>query len=130
MNHKKEKIRMVDGSVSWTRIKPWAVGDTAKYLIHGDLLMLRKGKHNIRVIQVVPDDEYDKSGKSYPGMKVKGGPLSQLDRRSLKARENLESPRGKWEGRQGETEDLFDEDVDEDKPQNLNGIKQRRSAKE
>ncbi|TVY41800.1 Tyrosine--tRNA ligase, mitochondrial [Lachnellula subtilissima] len=98
MNHKKDKVPMMDGSVNWTRVKPWAVADTAKYILHGDLLMFRKGKHNIRVIQIVPDEEYDASGKSYPGMKMKLGPLSMLDKRSQKARENLESHRGRWEG--------------------------------
>lgn len=102
MNRKKSqdyetKVPMSDAAVNWTRIKPWAIEDTAKYLVHGDLLMLRKGKHNIRCIQVVPDEEYDASGKSYPGMKVKGGPLSVVDKRSLKVLENLESPRGQDE---------------------------------
>ncbi|TVY89596.1 Tyrosine--tRNA ligase, mitochondrial [Lachnellula willkommii] len=104
MNHKKEKVPMLDGSVNWTRVKPWAIADTAQYILHGDLLMLRKGKHNIRVIQIVPDEEYDASGKSYPGMKMKQGPLSTLDKRSQKAIENLETHRGRWEGHEPSSE--------------------------
>ncbi|TVY52428.1 Tyrosine--tRNA ligase, mitochondrial [Lachnellula cervina] len=111
MNHKKDKVPMLDGSVNWTRVKPWATADTAQYIIHGDLLMLRKGKHNIRVIQIVPDDEYDASGKSYPGMKMKQGPLSTLDKRSQKAIENLETHRGRWEGHEESSSEMvgFDE---------------------
>lgn len=85
---------MLDGSVHWVRCKAWHIEETAKYLIHGDLLMLRKGKANVRVIQVVPDEEYDAAGKSYPGQKLKGGPLSDLDKRSQKAMDDLQSGRG------------------------------------
>lgn len=92
-----KKEPMVDGFVNWTKIKPWKPEDTSKFLVHGDLLMLRKGKHNIRVIQVVPDEEYHSSGKTYPGQKLRQGPLSNLEMRNRKVMENLQTPRGKIE---------------------------------
>lgn len=91
------KAAMNDAFVSWTRIKPWKPEETSKFLVHGDLLMLRKGKHNIRIIQVVPDADFDVSGKTYPGQKLQRGPLSNLEMRNKKVLENLETPRGTQE---------------------------------
>ncbi|TVY71545.1 Mitochondrial tyrosine--tRNA ligase [Lachnellula suecica] len=97
MEDRKNTKQMLDGSVHWTRVKTWSVDKTQEYLVGGDLLMLRRGKHAIRIIQVVPDEEFDASGKSYPGMKVKGGPLSDLDKRGLKIQHQLKTPKGTWE---------------------------------
>lgn len=96
MNRKDSGIRepMLDGNVSWTRVKTWHTEDTAKFLVHGDLLMLRRGKNMLKIIQVVPDEEYDASGKSYPGMKMPDAPPSQLDARSQKVLQNLKTKRG------------------------------------
>ncbi len=59
---------MNDGLVSWQQIKVWGAEETRKFLVHGDLLLLRKGKNNIRVVRVVPDEEYVLSGEKYRGM--------------------------------------------------------------
>jgi tyrosyl-tRNA synthetase len=64
----KTKKPMLDGIISWAPIKNWVVEDTSKYLIHNDLLLFRKGKHNVRIVQVVSNEEYALSGESYPGM--------------------------------------------------------------
>lgn len=61
---------MNDGYVSWAPIKNWLPEDTKKYLVHDDLLLFRKGKHNIRIVQVVSDEEYALSGEVYPGMSM------------------------------------------------------------
>jgi tyrosyl-tRNA synthetase len=63
-----KKLPMNDGFVSWAQVKAWRPEDTQKFLVHGDLLMFRKGKHNIRIVQVVSDDEYERSGERYAGM--------------------------------------------------------------
>jgi tyrosyl-tRNA synthetase len=96
MNRKARGDReaMLDGQIAWTRVKTWVVEDTAKFLVHGDLLMLRRGKNMLKVIQVVPDEEYDASGKTYPGQKMPGAPPAQLDIRSKKVLENLRTQRG------------------------------------
>ncbi|KAG9233632.1 hypothetical protein BJ875DRAFT_535277 [Amylocarpus encephaloides] len=81
--------------LSWTKIKPWHIKDTAKYLVYDDLLMLRRGKHHIRVVQVVPDDEFLTSGKTYPGQKLSTSPLSNLEQRNKQVLDQLKTDRGK-----------------------------------
>lgn len=63
-----KKGPMTDAAVSWQKIKAWYPEDTSKFVIHGDLLFFRKGKHNIRIVQVVSDEEYERSGETFPGM--------------------------------------------------------------
>jgi len=63
----KHKMPMDDGALSFARIKLWKPEETKTYLIDDNLLILRRGKHNIRVIEVVDDEEYEKSGLEYPG---------------------------------------------------------------
>ncbi|KAK0114325.1 tyrosyl-tRNA synthetase [Cadophora gregata] len=63
-----KKVPMNDGNVSWITIKNWQPEETKLYLIHNDLLLFRKGKNHIRVVQVVSDEEYALSGQEYPGM--------------------------------------------------------------
>jgi tyrosyl-tRNA synthetase len=64
-----QKMPMNDGSLTFAPIKLWKPEETKEYLIGGNLLILRKGKHNIRIIEVVDDEEYKKSELEYPGMK-------------------------------------------------------------
>ncbi|KAI6714139.1 hypothetical protein JHW43_003360 [Diplocarpon mali] len=59
---------MNDGHVSWHKIHNWLPEDTQKYLIHDDLLMFRKSKHNVRIVKVVSDEDYVLSSQEYPGM--------------------------------------------------------------
>ncbi|EHL01867.1 putative Tyrosyl-tRNA synthetase, mitochondrial [Glarea lozoyensis 74030] len=82
------------GFVIWTKVAAWKNEETAKYLIGGDLLMLKRGKHNVRVIQVVPDEEYTSSGRTYPGQKIRSGPLSNMELRNKKVMDNLRGPKG------------------------------------
>lgn len=54
---------MNDSALSFTPIKIWKVEETQRYLIGGDnenkLLILRKGKHNVRIIEVVSDATWE-----------------------------------------------------------------------
>jgi tyrosyl-tRNA synthetase len=59
---------MNDGYLSWSIIDNWNPDITRKFLVHGDLLLLRRAKHNIRIVHVVSDEEYVLSGETYPGM--------------------------------------------------------------
>ncbi|KAH8899261.1 tyrosyl-tRNA synthetase [Thozetella sp. PMI_491] len=54
--------------LQFTPVKTWFPQDTKNFLIDGKLLILRKGKHNIRVIEMVSDADYKTSGAVYPGM--------------------------------------------------------------
>ncbi|POR31650.1 Tyrosine--tRNA ligase [Tolypocladium paradoxum] len=63
---------LVPGNLSWTPMKMWFPEETAKYLIDDRILILRKGKHNIRIVELVSDEEWEKSGKFYPGQPYTG----------------------------------------------------------
>jgi len=89
---------MNDAALSFTPIKAWKVEDTKNYLIHDRLLILRRGKHNVRIIEVVADEDYDKEGLNYPGMKPREPP-SPLPGRARVAREAAKALK---EGRVGE----------------------------
>jgi len=63
---------MMVGQLTFTPVAVWHPDDTKNFLIDGKLLILRKGKHNIRVIEMVNDEEYAKSGLTYPGQPYTG----------------------------------------------------------
>ncbi|KAK3309706.1 uncharacterized protein B0T15DRAFT_367087, partial [Chaetomium strumarium] len=63
---------MDPAQLTWNPIKLWFPQETQRYLIDGKLLILRKGKHNLRVIQMVSDEEYKASGLTYPGQEFTG----------------------------------------------------------
>lgn len=64
-NHK-NKQPMDEGAISWTKVQPWENEETASFIVN-DILILRKGKSNIRVIKLLSDEEWEKSGETYPG---------------------------------------------------------------
>lgn len=61
------KGAMSDAILSFTPVKNWVKEDTHKFLVDGKLMILRKGKHNIRIVEVVTDEEWKQSGMKYPG---------------------------------------------------------------
>ncbi|PNY28287.1 Tyrosine-tRNA ligase [Tolypocladium capitatum] len=63
---------LVPGNLSWTPMKMWFPEETAKYLIDDRVLILRKGKHNVRIVELIPDEEWEESGKFYPGQPYTG----------------------------------------------------------
>lgn len=63
---------MDPSQLSWNPIKLWFPQETRKYLIDDKILILRRGKHNVRVIEMVSDEEYQKSGQKYPGQPYTG----------------------------------------------------------
>ncbi|EFQ25485.1 tRNA synthetase class I [Colletotrichum graminicola] len=68
----KDMRGLVPGNLDWTPVKLWYPQDVPKFLIDGRLLIIRKGKHNVRIIEVVSDEEWQESGKAYPGEPYKG----------------------------------------------------------
>src|SRR5207248_2611460 len=76
--------------ISFTPVKLWFPQETQKFLIDAKLLILRRGKHNIRVIEMVSDDEYAASGQTYPGQPGTGA-VRQLHQHLKKLREGLAS---------------------------------------
>lgn len=63
---------LVPGNLAWTPMKMWFPEETSKFLIDDKLLILRKGKNNVRIIDLVSDAEWDASGKKYPGQPYTG----------------------------------------------------------
>lgn len=62
-----DQRRLIPGSLDWTPVKTWYPSDTEKFLIDDKLLILRRGKYNVRIIQMVSDEEWAESGQRYPG---------------------------------------------------------------
>ena len=62
-----QSLPMEPAALSWNPISLWDPKETARYLIDGKILIFRKGKHNMRVVQMVSDEEYKASGQQYPG---------------------------------------------------------------
>ena len=48
-------------------MKAWFPEETAKFLIDERMLIMRKGKHNVRIVELISDEEFKKSGEIYPG---------------------------------------------------------------
>ena len=67
-----EKRGLVPGNLAWTPMKIWFPEETSKFLIDDRLLILRKGKHNIRIVELISDEEWDASGQIYPGQPYTG----------------------------------------------------------
>ncbi|KAI8623215.1 tRNA synthetase class I [Xylariaceae sp. FL1651] len=63
---------MREGEITFQSVKNWFPGDTKNFLIDGKILILRRGKHFVRIIEMISDEEWKASGKSYPGEAGKG----------------------------------------------------------
>ncbi|KAI0102709.1 tRNA synthetase class I [Nemania sp. FL0031] len=68
--HQNEMMR--EGDITFNSVKNWFPGDTPNFLIDGKMLILRRGKHFIRIVEMVSDEEWEASGRSYPGESGKG----------------------------------------------------------
>ncbi|KAM5355355.1 hypothetical protein ACJ41O_002001 [Fusarium nematophilum] len=67
-----QKRGLVPGNLSWTPMKAWFPEETSKFLIDDRMLIMRKGKHNVRIVELISDEEWDASGKIYPGQPYTG----------------------------------------------------------
>lgn len=63
---------LVPGNLNWTPMQLWFPEETKKFVLDDKILILRKGKHNVRIIELVSDDEWKESGKVYPGQAYTG----------------------------------------------------------
>ncbi len=53
--------------IDYTPVHLWYPEDTKNFIIDGKYMVLRRGRHNVRVIEIVSDDEWTASGRTYPG---------------------------------------------------------------
>ncbi|KAH6853533.1 hypothetical protein B0I37DRAFT_9183 [Chaetomium sp. MPI-CAGE-AT-0009] len=82
---------MDPSQLTWNPIKLWFPEETEQYLIEGRILILRRGKHNVRIIEVVNDKEYEQSGKTYPGQPYTGR-LRYIQSQMIALKNNLKTP--------------------------------------
>ncbi|TGJ88265.1 hypothetical protein E0Z10_g459 [Xylaria hypoxylon] len=68
--HDNKEMRL--GEVAFQSVKNWFPGDTKNFLIDGKILVLRRGKHFVRIVEMITDEEWEASGNSYPGESGKG----------------------------------------------------------
>lgn len=75
--------------LQFTPARTWKIEDNAHFLIDGKILLLRKGKHNIRCIEFISDEEWDQRGLEYPGQPNTGKFRKALAKlKVMKARQN------------------------------------------
>ncbi|RWA14437.1 hypothetical protein EKO27_g645 [Xylaria grammica] len=67
-----DNVEMREGEVAFQSVKNWFPGDTKNFLIDEKLLVLRRGKHFVRIVEMISDKEWAASGRSYPGEAGKG----------------------------------------------------------
>lgn len=56
---KPDALGGLDGELTWAPCKVLPGSETQKYLVEGELLVLRVGKWKVRVVKVVPDEEFE-----------------------------------------------------------------------
>lgn len=61
------KQPMVDGTLTFVPVKLWFPRETQKHIADDNILILRRGKHNVRIIEVVDDEDFLQSGLTFPG---------------------------------------------------------------
>ncbi|KAI1749799.1 tRNA synthetase class I [Xylaria castorea] len=65
-------VEMRDTEVTFQSVKSWFPKETKNFLIDNKILILRRGKHFVRIVEMVSDKEWEESGKSYKGEAGKG----------------------------------------------------------
>lgn len=53
--------------VDYVSVKNWFPEEIQKYIIGGDLLILRVGKWKVKVVKIISDEEFEKIGGTAPG---------------------------------------------------------------
>lgn len=62
-----DNVGMNKDQLQFTPAKTWDLQINKRFLIEGQILLLRKGKHNIRCIEFIADEEWNGLGLEYPG---------------------------------------------------------------
>lgn len=58
--------------VDFTPVHLWYPEDTKNFIIDDKYMVLRRGQHNVRVIEIVSDEEYAELGLTHPGQMFTG----------------------------------------------------------
>lgn len=81
------------GELSFVPVKTWFPEDNERFLVDGQLMILRRGKHFVRIIKLVSDEEWKRSGQTYPGMPGTGRVRKLMD--LINSEEEVVTPDGK-----------------------------------
>ncbi|KAK7986933.1 tyrosyl-tRNA synthetase [Apiospora saccharicola] len=87
----KGMVAMHVGALTFVPVKTWFPEENHKFLIGGELMILRRGKHFVRIIKVVSDEEWKRSGQSYPGEAGTGRVRKLMD---LMSKQEVTGPEG------------------------------------
>lgn len=60
-------VGMNNDQLQFTPAKTWDFGTNKRFLIEDKILLLRRGKHNIRCIEFISENEWEELGLEYPG---------------------------------------------------------------
>ncbi|ERS96831.1 tyrosine-tRNA ligase [Sporothrix schenckii ATCC 58251] len=74
--------------LDFTPVHLWYPEDTKNFIIDDKYMVLRRGQHNLRVIEIVSDEEWADSGRTYPGQPYTGK-VRQLREQLKSLREDL-----------------------------------------
>lgn len=67
-----QNVGMKNDQLQFTPAKTWKFETNKRFLIEDQILLLRKGKHNIRCIEFIADEEWARLGLEYPGQAYTG----------------------------------------------------------
>lgn len=108
-------------ALNYVPIRTWSADVTEKFIIDGCLMILKIGKWNVKIVKIVPDEEFRASGMTCPGWGEKEEPIERHEDRQLFARS--QKIKGHWVKKpfnaQGpkvktDTVSLFDQDFKRD----------------
>lgn len=68
--HENKGMNLIN--LDFTPVHLWYPKDTQNFIINDKYLVLRKGKHNVRIIEIVSDEQWKAMGKTYPGQPFTG----------------------------------------------------------
>lgn len=88
--------------VDFVSIKHWFPEEIQKYIIDGDLLILRVGKWKVKIVKIVSDEEFEKMGGTAPGweerleeQRVEALSSAKRDAEATKVEERVEQDKKK-----------------------------------
>ena len=55
--------------VKFTPVVEWDPAYTPKFVLEGNILLLRRAKHNVKTVQIISDQEFEERGLDCPGWK-------------------------------------------------------------
>ena len=64
-------------TLTFTPILNWNPENTEKYIIDGDLLILRVGKWKVKTVKIISDADFEKRGLNAPGWKEELDPVTR-----------------------------------------------------